>query len=188
MDHRPARVATFWETTVTTIMGLCGNPVPQSKTLAVTTELVAALAALLPGSSTEIVDLSSYGGKVLTWGDEEADAARTRVRSADVLVVSTPVYKGAYTGLLKGFLDGYDLGALAPCAAVPLTIAASPAHSLAGQTHLQPVLAELGCLMPGGTLHLPDRVAADPQLRAREIAEWLGMRAGLFASGKEGVR
>ncbi|GAA3546983.1 NADPH-dependent FMN reductase [Nocardioides daeguensis] len=155
------------------IVGVCGNPAPESKTLTLTTEVVAEIAARLPGSTTEVVDLSSYGGKVLAWGDPDTEAARATVRAADLVVVATPVYKGAYTGLLKGFLDGYGAGELRPCLAVPLTIAASPAHALAGPTHLEPVLREVGCLTPAGTLHVPDQVAADPEARSARVRSWL---------------
>lgn len=169
-------------TNATAIVGVCGNPAPGSKTLALTTEVVAELAARLPGATAEVLDLSTYGGRVLAWGDPDVDAARATVRAADLVVFATPVYKGSYTGLLKGFLDGYDLGELRPCLAIPLTIAASPGHALAGPTHLEPVLGEVGCLSPGGTLHVPDRTAADPEARAALVATWLDERWPLFAT------
>lgn len=164
------------------IVGICGNPAPSSKTLTVTAELVTELAARLGAASTELVDLSTYGGKVLTWGDPDVAEARVAVQGADLLVVATPVYKGSYTGLLKGFLDGFDLGELAGSLAVPLTVAASPAHALAGPSHLEPVLRELGCLVPGGTLHVPDRTAADPQARTTFVQDWLDARWPLLAA------
>lgn len=166
----------------TSIVGVCGNPAPDSKTLALTGELLAALAARLPGATTDLVDLSAYGGRVLAWGDADVDLARAGVAAADLVVVATPVYKGAYTGLLKGFLDGYAADALAPCLAIPLTVAASPAHALAGPSHLEPVLRELGCLVPGGTLHVPDRTAADPQARVEALEAWLEPRWPLLAA------
>lgn len=164
------------------VVGLCGNPSPASKTLALTLQVTDALAALLPGAQTEVVDLSTHAERVLVWGDPDVEASRDLLRRADLVVVATPVYKGAYTGLLKAFLDGFGLGELPGTLAVPVTVAASPAHALAGPTHLEPVLGEIGCLVPGGTLHVPDRTAADPGARAELVASWLEPRAALLAT------
>lgn len=164
------------------IVGLCGNPAPGSKTLTLTTELVQALAALLPGATTQVIDLSTHAERVLVWGDNDVNAARDLLRKADLVVIATPVYKGAYTGLLKAFLDGFDLGELSPVLAVPLTVAASPAHALAGPSHLEPVLREIGCLIPGGTLHVPDKVAADPEARLQLLTSWIAERKALLST------
>ncbi|WP_194839984.1 MULTISPECIES: NADPH-dependent FMN reductase [Aeromicrobium] len=171
------------------IVGLCGNPAPASKTLTLTTEVTAALADLFAGAATEVIDLSTHAERVLVWGDEAVAASRDLLRSADLLVVATPVYKGAYTGLLKAFLDGFDLGELANVLAVPVTVAASPAHALAGPTHLEPVLREIGCLVPGGTLHVPDKIARDADARSVLVAEWISVRTPMLATaGRELVR
>lgn len=171
------------------IIGLCGNPAPGSKTLALTAEVVGALAALFPAATTQIIDLSAAAERVLVWGDEDVAASRTLLRQADLAVIATPVYKGAYTGLLKAYLDGFDLGELQGILTVPLTVAASPAHSLAGPSHLEPVLREIGCLSPGGTLHVPDKVAADPAARGPLITSWIAERSGLLATaGTEVLR
>jgi FMN reductase len=165
-----------------TVVGLCGNPAPGSKTLTLTTATVHALAALFPAATTEVIDLSISAERVLVRGDDAVEASRDLLRHADLVVVATPVYKGAYTGLLKAFLDGFDLGELRGTLAVPLTVAASPAHALAGSTHLEPVLRELGCLIPGGTLHVPDKVAADPEARTPHLTTWIDERAALLAT------
>lgn len=164
------------------IVGLCGNPAQGSKTLTLTTELVEALAALLPTATTQMIDLSTHAERVLVWGDQEVDASRELLRRAALVVVATPVYKGAYTGLLKAFLDGFDLGELKGVLAVPLTVAASPAHSLAGPSHLEPVLREIGCFIPGGTLHVPDKIAADPEARTQLITAWIAERKALLST------
>ena len=172
-----------------TVVGLCGNPAQGSKTLTLTTELVQALAALLPAATTEIIDLSIHAERVLVWGDKDVAGARELMRSADLVVIATPVYKGAYTGLLKAFLDGFDLGELRGVLAVPLTVAASPTHALAGPSHLEPVLRELGCLIPGGTLHVPDKVAADPEARIQLLTSWIAERRALLSTaGTETAR
>lgn len=164
------------------VVGLCGNPAQASKTLALTTEVVQGLSALLPASTAEVIDLSVHAERVLVWGDEAVEASRDALRRAGLLVIATPVYKGAYTGLLKAFLDGFALGELKGVIAVPVTVAASPAHALAGPTHLEPLLREIGCLVPGGTLHVPDKVAADPEARGSLVTAWIAERGPLFAA------
>jgi FMN reductase len=164
------------------VVGICGNPAPGSKTLALTIEVVESVVGLFPGAPSQVIDLSTHAERVLAWGDQDVEASRDLVRAADLVVVATPVYKGSYTGLLKAFLDGFDLGELTGVLAVPLTIAASPAHSLAGPSHLEPVLRELGCSVPGGTLHVPDRSAADPAVRGPIIGSWVERHRALLAT------
>jgi FMN reductase len=167
-----------------TITGVVGNPRPRSKTYAATAALVEKLAAALGARATEPVDLAVYGGRVLDYADAELIACRRELGTARVLVVATPVYKGSYTGLLKAFLDGYAADALSATRTVPLTIAASPQHSLAGSTHLQPLLDELGAISPAGGLFLPDATAADPMARDSLFDSWISARHALLtASG-----
>ena len=172
------------------VIGVCGNPSPGSRTLSLTAEVLASLTGAtgpLPAADTQLLDLSALGGKVLAWGDPEADATRDLVRGAALVVVSTPVYKGSLTGLLKGFLDGFDLGELAGTLAVPVTVAAAPFHALAGPTHLEPVLREIGFLVPGGTLHVPDKSLSDPGQRADLISAWTAPRHALLTTAGEGI-
>lgn len=162
--------------------GLVGNPRAESKTLTATRALVELLAGAVGSPSADVVDLATFGGRVLDYSDEGVTAVRTALTSAHLLVVATPVYKGSYTGLLKAFLDGYGPGALSATYTVPFTVAASPQHSLAGGTHLQPLLDELGATSPLGGLFLPDAVVSDPAERDARLAEWVDRRARLLAA------
>lgn len=65
------------------------------------------------------------------------------VASADGLVVATPVYKASITGALKVLLDLLPERALAHKAILPLASGGSPAHLLAVDYALKPVLAAL---------------------------------------------
>jgi FMN reductase len=94
------------------ISGVVGNPRAGSKTLAATRSLVALLADSLGATDSGVVDLADFGGRVLDGSDGEVAEMRDRLAAVQLLVVATPVYKGSYTGLLKGFLDGYGPGAL----------------------------------------------------------------------------
>lgn len=65
------------------------------------------------------------------------------VTSADGLVVGTPVYKASFTGALKVLLDLLPERALAHKVVLPLASGGSPAHLLAVDYALKPVLAAL---------------------------------------------
>ena len=159
-----------------------GNPRAGSKTLAATRALVDTLAEAVSGTALPVVDLADFGGRVLDYSDSGVAALRAEIATVNLLVVATPVYKGSYTGLLKAFLDGYGPGALASVYTVPFTIAASPQHALAGPTHLQPLLDELGAISPLGSLFLPDGVVAEPAERDTRIAAWLTPRLPLLTA------
>lgn len=77
--------------------------------------------------------------------------AQQQVLSADVIVVATPVYKAAYSGVLKVFLDLLPQTALKGKTVLPLATGGSPHHMLALDYALRPVLQSLGAkhILPG---------------------------------------
>jgi FMN reductase len=66
------------------------------------------------------------------------------IAAARGLIVASPVYKTAYTGLLEALLDLLPQDALAGKTVLPLAIGSSPAHMLALDYALRPVLASMG--------------------------------------------
>ncbi len=81
--------------------------------------------------------------------DGRADASPLReavaqVGQADLLIVATPIYKAAYSGLLKCFLDLLPPDALRGTTVLPLATGGSPGHLLALDYALKPVLSALG--------------------------------------------
>ena len=77
--------------------------------------------------------------------------ATRQVAEADALVIATPVYKAAYSGLLKTFLDLLGQTALKGKLVLPLATGGSPHHMLALDYALRPVLQSLGArhILPG---------------------------------------
>lgn len=71
-------------------------------------------------------------------------AAARQLELADGLVVATPVYKAAYTGLLKAWLDLLPQYALTDKTVLPLATGGSVAHALALDYGLRPVLSSMG--------------------------------------------
>ena len=84
-------------------------------------------------------------------------AATAQVAAADGIVVATPVYKAAYSGLLKTFLDVLPQFALRDKVVLPLATGGSVAHVLAIDYALRPVLSSLDPLHVVNGLFLIDK-------------------------------
>ena len=137
---------------VPSVLAVIGNPRPESRTHGLARTLVAEVATALDATVLKEVDLAVLGAAVLDWGDAAAGAAVKRVLDADVLVLSSPTYKGSYSGLLKAFLDRVGGGALAGAAAIPILLGGAPNHTLAVDVHFSPLPRELGAVVPAGGL------------------------------------
>ena len=136
-----------------------GNPKPRSRTHAAAVWL----ATELSGSEPDlVVDLADLGPALLDWSDPEVAELVRQVGEADLVVVASPTYKGTYTGLLKLFLDRFAGGTGLNGVAIPLLLGGSPAHSLAPELTLRPVLTEIGGTVPGRGLFVIDRQYDDP--------------------------
>ena len=143
-----------------------GNPKPGSRTLGAATYL----AAELSGSEPDlIVDLATLGSTILDWGDEHDNDLVSQIGGTDLVVFASPTYKAAYTGLLKLFLDRFAGGTGLSGIAIPLMLGGSPAHSLAPELTLRPVLTEIGGTVPGRGLYVIDSTYDDPAA----YVEWL---------------
>ncbi|GAA0306287.1 NADPH-dependent FMN reductase [Kineococcus aurantiacus] len=143
---------------------VCGNPKPASRTLTAAVAAAGLLAAdgPAPAGVDQVVDVTTLGPGLLGWGDPGVRQAVADVAAADLLVVASPTFKATYTGLLKLFLDQFAGGeGLRGVVAVPLMLGAGPAHALAPDLLLKPVLAELGAACPAPGLSLLDREAEE---------------------------
>ena len=85
------------------------------------------------------------------------------VATARAIIVGTPVYKAAYAGTLKTFLDVLPQYALRGKIALPIATGGSPAHLLAIEYTLKPLLSILGStdILPG-IYATDDQVAFSP--------------------------
>jgi FMN reductase len=98
-----------------------------------------------------IRDLSPQALVLADFGHPTVVRAADQVAQARVLVVATPVYKAAYSGVLKVFLDLLPQTALKGKVVLPLATGGSPHHMLALDYALRPVLQSLGAkgILPG---------------------------------------
>lgn len=145
-----------------------GNPRPGSRTLAAAGHV----ARELVGQPDLVVDLATLGPALLDPAPvvrAEVDGLVAEVGLADLVVVASPTYKAAPTGLLKVFLDRFATGTGLRGVVVPLMLGAGPAHALAAEHLLRPVLTELGGTVPGRALYVLDASYDDPAA----YADWL---------------
>jgi FMN reductase len=159
-----------------------GNPKPASRTLEAALLVAQAFDEGPPDTVVDVVDL---GSGLLGWGDPDVASAVAAVQSADLAIVASPTYKATYTGLLKLFLDQIPADGLVGVTAVPLMLGAGPAHALAPDLLLKPVLVELGATCPTKGLYLMDSAYATPGV----LDPWLAIaRDQVLASAGEPVR
>ena len=98
-----------------------------------------------------IRDLSPQALILADFGHPSIAGATAQVARARAIVVATPVYKAAYSGVLKVFLDLLPQTALKEKHVLPLATGGSPSHMLALDYALRPVLQSLGAahILPG---------------------------------------
>ncbi len=114
-----------------------------------------------------IRELSPQALLLADWGHASVVRAIEQVASARALVVATPVYKAAYSGVLKVFLDLLPQSALKGKAVLPIATGGSPHHMLALDYALRPVLQSLGAQHI-----LPGVYASDSQIPKDEAGEY----------------
>ena len=98
------------------------------------------------GHTAEHLRVRELPARALVAGDP-ADPAIGRaieeVAAADGIVLATPIYQAAYSGLLKAFLDLLPQFALSGKSVLPLATGGSLAHVLALDYALRPVIQSL---------------------------------------------
>src|SRR5450830_886210 len=101
----------------------------------------------LQGYGTRKLDVRDLPAQALLLADYTDPAIAEAVQAvadADAIVIATPIYKAAYTGLLKAFLDLLPQDGLAGKLVLPLATGGGHAHTLALDYALRPVLQALG--------------------------------------------
>ena len=127
------------------VLLLGGSPSSPSTTWRLLQLVGERLAAL--GLGTVALQVRELPAQALLRGDatDPAIAAGVAmVADADAIVVGTPVYKAAYSGVLKLFLDLLPQDGLAGKLVLPLATGGSQSHMLALDYALRPVLSALG--------------------------------------------
>src|SRR3712207_5660425 len=150
------------------IVGFSGNPRRPSKTRSLV-ELVAAEVARHRPACLDIYDLSDAGpglGAALQRQDLTLPAARIidAIEQADALIVGTPVYKGAYTGLFKHAFDLVDPRALIGKPVLLTATGGGPRHALVVEHALRPLFGFFEALTIPTAVYASDADFIDGQL------------------------
>ncbi|KQV17556.1 MULTISPECIES: NADPH-dependent FMN reductase [unclassified Kitasatospora] len=128
-----------------TVLSVSGSPSATSRT----TRLLRHVDARLTGHGHRVIPLevrSLPPAALLSADTSDPRLARAieLFAEADGVVIGTPVYKAAYSGLLKTLLDVLPQYALAGKTVLPLATGGSTAHVLAVDYALRPVLSSMG--------------------------------------------
>jgi FMN reductase len=122
-----------------------GSPSERSRTAALLDAAGQRLAARgVLVDRLRVRDLSPQALLLADFGHHSISQAIGQVAQASVIIVATPVYKAAYSGVLKVFLDLLPQDAFAGKTVLPLATGGSPNHMLALDYALRPVLQSLG--------------------------------------------
>jgi FMN reductase len=134
------------------VLLIAGSPSERSRTAA----LLEAAGQRLEARGVQVDrlrvrDLSPQALLLADFGHPSISQATGQVARADVVIVATPVYKAAYSGVLKVFLDLLPQDGFKNKVVLPLATGGSPHHMLALDYSLRPVLQALGAkhILPG---------------------------------------
>lgn len=159
------------------VLLIAGSPTERSRSAA----LLDAVAQRLQFRSVQsekllIRDLSPQALILADFGHPTISHAVGRVAKADVVVVATPVYKAAYSGVLKVFLDLLPQTGLQGKTVLPLATGGSPNHMLALDYALRPVLQSLGAKHILTGIYATDAQVAVTESGAYEVSAEIGLR------------
>lgn len=127
------------------VVVLSGSPVAGSRTWCLATAVGERLAAR--GLAVHPIDLRTLPPAEVLHGPPDVGPVRDAldaVARAEGVVLATPIHHAAYSGLLKAFLDLLPRAGLRGKVVLPLAAGGSPAHVLAIDYALRPVLVSLG--------------------------------------------
>jgi FMN reductase len=151
------------------LLGISASPSQSSRSAALLQWAQTRLEAHASRNTTRT--LRDLPAQALLLADTQAPLIRTAVHcvaEADVVIIATPIYKAAYSGLLKVFFDLLPPDALRGKTVLPLATGGSLAHLLALDYAIKPLLSTLGAR------HILDGVyATDAQLVRLESGAYL---------------
>lgn len=128
-----------------TVVTIAGSPSPTSRTGRLTNLVDEWLReGGLTVDRLNVRDLPAQALMHADFNDPAISDATLRIERADGVVIATPIYKAAYSGILKTFLDVLPQFGLAGKTVLPLATGGSIAHVLAIDYALRPVLSSLG--------------------------------------------
>jgi FMN reductase len=99
------------------------------------------------GIDTDIIHVHQLDAEALItadFSDESINQTHKIIEDADGIIIVSSVFKAAYSGIVKTYLDLLPRGAFTGKTVLPLALGGTFAHVLAIQYSLDPVIKELG--------------------------------------------
>jgi FMN reductase len=143
------------------VLTISGSPSTPSRSAALANHVAGNLVAR--GFELAAINVRDLPAAELLTGrtsDPVIAAAIALVERADAVVITTPIYKAAYTGVLKVFLDLLPQLVLTGKVVLPLATGGTIAHVLAIDYALRPVLVSLGAQHIVNGLFILDKMLA----------------------------
>jgi FMN reductase len=140
------------------ILAISGSPSHPSRTYGILEYAASQLRQ--EGFQVDIISARDFPAEDLVFGRYDSPALapiNTLLEKADGVIIATPVYKAAYTGVLKAFLDLLPQKALSGKAVLPIATGGTIAHLLIIDYALKPVLSELGARHLLGGVYAVDK-------------------------------
>lgn len=139
------------------LITLAGSPSPNSRSTALL-EYTRRVAEA-HGLRTAAISVRNLPAEDLLHGRSDSPDIQSQaalLRHARAVIIATPIYKAAYSGILKSFLDLLPPRTLDGKLVLPIGTGGSPLHALALDYALLPVLAALGSQQTLNSIYLTD--------------------------------
>src|SRR5271167_2554915 len=153
----------------TKLLAIVGSVTPPGRLLNATKWLLDTARASRRDLEADLINLADKkiafadGRPAEQLGDDTA-AIIASVRSADGVVIASPVYRGSFTGALKNLLDHLPVESLAGKPVGIIAMGATQHHFLGVDWHLRDVLAWFGALVVPTSAYLASADFVDGQL------------------------
>lgn len=155
---------------MSSVVVVVGNPATNSRTRTVGIELGRRIADFTGAALTDVFDLAEVADELFHERSEQLSEVVSAVAAAEYVIFATPTYKASYSGVLKAFLDRFKAGDLSGVTAFAVFTLGSPAHTLAVEYTLKPLLSELGASAPTPGLAF---LTSDFEQRAEVLDAWV---------------
>ncbi|EFA72206.1 NADPH-dependent FMN reductase [Cylindrospermopsis raciborskii] len=159
------------------VLAIAGSPAHPSRTYGILEYATQFISQ--QGLETQIISVRDLPAEDLIYGKYNSPALerpKALVEQASGIIIATPIYKAAYTGLLKTFLDLLPQKAFTGKILLPLATGGTIAHLLAIEYALKPVLFELGARHILSTVYAVDKQIQFPQGGSIQFEEELAQR------------
>jgi len=155
---------------MTSVLIISGSPSSTSRTERLAASIAERIGArAVQASLLDVRDLPADDLLHARFDAPKIRAALDRVAAVDGVVVATPIYKAAYSGLLKTFLDVLPQFGLRGKVVLPVATGGTVAHVLAIDYALRPVLSSLDPLHVVNGLFVLDKQIAVREDRSIEL-------------------